>query len=112
MLARRTLLQHLFIWPVALAAPRLGALAGSSGNQDRVRLAQAYRRIGQAYATQFPQAVIAADNPSLASLQAGAADAAIRRDFEDGRVVILSGWVLSQTECDICLQAWRAGETG
>jgi hypothetical protein len=112
MLARRTLLRHLLIWPVALAAPRFSTLAGSRQNPDGERLAQAYRRIGQAYATQFPQAVIAADSPSLAALRAGAADTAIRRDFEDGRVVILSGWMLSQTECDICLQAWRAGEAG
>ncbi len=75
----------------------------------------AARAIGEAYLRQMgidssPAAILAAVAGTLALIDAArtptavtaALVAAVRRDFQEGRVVSLQGWVLAQTEVQLC----------
>ena len=77
--------------------------------------ADAARAIGEAYLRHVgldnsPAGIRAAVGDTLAVIDAArtqaaasaALVAAVRRDFQDGRIVHLHGWVLSQTEVELC----------
>jgi hypothetical protein len=77
--------------------------------------AEAARAIGEAYLRQLGVAVTRA---SILTHTAGALHilgaarsqkaaltdltGAVRRDFQDGRILLLEGWVLSRTEVELC----------
>ena len=77
--------------------------------------ADAARAIGEAYLKHMgiessPAVILAAAAGTLALIDAArtqtaitaAVVAAVRRDFQEGRVVHLQGWVLSRTEVELC----------
>jgi hypothetical protein len=77
--------------------------------------ADAVRAIGEAYLKHMriessPAAILTAAAGTLALIDAArtqtanttALVAAVRRDFQEGRVVDLQGWVLSRTELELC----------
>jgi hypothetical protein len=77
--------------------------------------ADAARAIGEAYLRDrgidsSPAGILAAARDTLALIDAvrtqtgvtAALVAAVRRDFQEGRIIQLHGWVLSRTEVELC----------
>lgn len=65
-------------------------------------------RVGRAYLLQFPLLAAEDVSMSLNLKDKNSIQSAISEDFESGNIVIVSGWVLSRTECKICAHAQRA----
>lgn len=93
-----------FLWRLSgLGWPLLGLSV--AGTEPDAR--QAHRRIGRAYFEQFPQQA-ALDAHSACLRDCSSLAELVQRDYAEGRVLIVSGWVLSKTECRLCAQEYRA----
>src|SRR5687767_4161957 len=100
--------------PGAQAQPRTDMDSGDASIYFGAA-ADAARAIGEAYLRQLE---VAATRASILANTAGALQiltaarsqkaaltdlaGAVRRDFQDGRILLLEGWVLSRTEVELC----------
>lgn len=112
----------LFTRPLSVEAAQAASAVSDSARAGRMAAgyfgttqADAARAIGEAYLRHLgidssPTAILAAAADTIALIAAprtqtavtAAVVAAVRRDFQEGRIVHLHGWVLARTEAELC----------
>lgn len=88
-----------------LALSRRRAAADDAGLGSLFTQAGSARTIGAAYLRAYPDAALTARSWPVASLARADVAARVSNDFANGRVVMVEGWMLSQTEARLCALA-------
>lgn len=107
MLNRRVFMRHGLSLAAGWAIPKL-AFGGIDIDRRGLAVQEARRRLGAAWLRQPSSLRTTLPDVSRAA-PSDWADA-VRADFVAGRITVLDGWILSLTECALCVAACEAGD--